>query len=262
MPLLSVVTPVYQPEPEHLQEAYESLRSQELPNGWEWEWVLQEDGNTNVARELLPDDSRISFGTGRRGGVAITRNLALGRARGELVKNLDADDVLMPGVLVRDIVAIEHSSDIQWATSRVLDLLPDGTRVGFEHDPATGRLECGTVVEHWKAHNYRLPVHPTTLCIRRSLAVALGGWMAIPGSEDTGLLIAASVVSVGYFSSDVGLLYRKWPGQATASADHSDEGEWTIRMQLIRERADALATMQEWSRAGLREPVTRPVGEE
>jgi hypothetical protein len=41
--------------------------------------------------------------------------------------------------------------------------------------------------------------------------------MSVPGSEDTGLLVAASAVSVGYVHPEVGLLYRKWPLQVTAA---------------------------------------------
>ncbi len=40
--------------------------------------------------------------------------------------------------------------------------------------------------------------------------------MALPASEDTGLLLALNAVSTGYFIPDAGLLYRKWPGQSTA----------------------------------------------
>ncbi len=243
--LVSVITPVYNPEPEHLRAAYESLLEQKLPGDWEWEWILQEDGRTGVVRDLLPKDPRIQFGTGRHNGVAITRNLALSQARGSLVKNLDHDDVLTDGVLARDIAVLSSDTEVQWVTSRVLDLLPDGSTAGFSEDPAAGRLAPGFVVEHWRAHNFRLPVHPTTICIRRSLAVALGGWMAVPGSDDTGLLIAASVVSTGYFIPEVGLLYRKWPGQITANTEHREPVEWNLRMSLISERADALARL--WS---------------
>src|SRR5687768_6367518 len=103
--MISVITAVYDPEPGHLLEAYRSLASQELPDGWAWEWLVQEDGRTGVARDVLPPDERVVHGSGRKGGVAITRNLALSRARGELVKNLDQDDVLTPGVLARDVAA-------------------------------------------------------------------------------------------------------------------------------------------------------------
>jgi hypothetical protein len=244
--VISVITPVFDPQPEFLLAAYESLRSQELPAGYEWEWLVQEDGTTNIAREVLPSDAHISHGAGRRGGVAITRNLAIARARGSLIKNLDQDDILTPGVLYRDITVLVSNPDIDWTTSRVLDLLPNGETVGFESDPPAGRLLPGFVFEHWRTHDYRLPVHPTSLCIRRQLLTALGGWMAVPGSDDTGLLIAASMISLGYFHSEVGLLYRKWPGQVTADPSHREPVEWSLRMGLILERAEALARL--WTR--------------
>lgn len=243
MSLLSIVTPVYNPVPEHLLAAYESICKQRLPTDWQWEWVVQEDGDTGLLNEILPADDRIKPGGGRRGGVALTRNLALGRSRGGLIKNLDADDVLADGVLLRDVETLVSDPSVDWVTSRVLDLLPDGTTVGFEGDPPRGRLLPGYVVDYWRSHNYRLPVHPTTVCIRRELVIALGGWMGVPGSDDTGMLVPASVVSNGYFNDEVGLYYRKWPGQETASPAHVKSGEWHLRMHLISERADAIAAL-------------------
>lgn len=243
MPTISVITPIYDPVPSQLTEAYDSLRDQELPVGWELEWLLQEDGKTGAARDILPEEAWIKHESGRHGGVAICRNLALSRAHGEFIKNLDQDDILTPGVLSRDIDVLTSNPDVGWTTSRVLDLLPDGSKVGFEGDPPAGRLAPGVVREQWRTHDYRLPVHPTTICIRRSLAVALGGWMAVPGSDDTGLLVAASTLSPGWFTSEVGLLYRKWPGQVSASDAHTEPVEWTSRMQLIDQRAEALEAL-------------------
>jgi glycosyltransferase involved in cell wall biosynthesis len=243
MNVVSVITPVYQPVREQLLATYESLRGQELPAGWAWEWVLQEDGDTGIACQYIPEAPGVSHGANRHLGVSLTRNLALSRATGSLIKNLDQDDVLTPGVLARDIETLSLRPHVGWTTSRVLDLLPDGSTVGFDNDPPAGELERGTVFEHWRSHNYRLPVHPTTMCIRRTLVVALGGWMAVPGSDDTGLLVAASVTSTGYFHSEVGLLYRKWPGQVTAGAAHTEPVEWRLRMNLIEERATALGAL-------------------
>lgn len=243
MPLISIVTPSYDPVPDHLLAAYESVRSQRLPDGWEVEWVIQEDGATGAAMEILPRDPIVTFAMGRRGGVALTRNLALARSRGELIKNLDHDDVLMPDVLMRDVGVLAADPLVRWTTSRVLDLLPDGSTVAFDSDPPGGRLEPGFVYEYWRRNNYRLPVHPTTICVRRELAVALGGWMGIPGSDDTGLLVPASVISHGWFHSEVGLLYRKWPGQETARTEHYAELEWNLRMRLVEERAEAVRAL-------------------
>ncbi|HET9256547.1 MAG TPA: glycosyltransferase [Pseudonocardiaceae bacterium] len=206
--IFSVITPVYDPVAEYLTAAYDSLHDQEMPPGWEWEWIAQEDGRTGVAHEILPADPRISFGTGRHAGVAITRNLGLARASGSVIKTLDQDDILTPGVLGRDIIVLRAHDDVHRAASRALDLLPDGS----------------TVVS----------------AILQRLLTALGGWMAVPGSDDTGMLVAASILAPGYFHGDVGLLYRKYPGQATASADHNEVAERRLRMSVIRERAESI----------------------
>lgn len=244
METLSVITPVFEPVAEQLLSAYESLCAQAMPEGWEWEWLVQEDGHGGRAEEILPKDARIKLGEGRHLGTAMTRNLALARAAGSLIKNLDQDDVLTDGVLARDINVLSARRDIEWTTSRVLDLLPDGSTVGFDGDPDDGPVPVGTVHEYWRTHNFRASVHPTTVCIRRELIEALGGWMAVPGSEDTGMLIAASVTSTGYFHSEVGLLYRKWPGQITANDSHREAVEWHLRMNLIDARARALVARQ------------------
>jgi hypothetical protein len=76
--------------------------------------------------------------------------------------------------------------------------------------------------------------------MRRGLLLALGGWMALPAGEDTALLMVASVASTGYFISQPGLLYRKWPGQATAQPGHTDPEQWAARNGIIEARALAL----------------------
>ncbi len=67
--------------------------------------------------------------------------------------------------------------------------------------------------------------------------------MALPASEDTGLLIALAMISTGHFLREVGLLDRKWSGQNTSGAAHRNPGEWQARMRLISDRADALAAI-------------------
>lgn len=241
--VISVVTAAYQPVPEYLTAAYESLRSQYLPEGWQWQWVVQEDGQTGDVARMLPEDDRISSGSGRRTGEAATRTMCLSRATGDLIKVLDSDDQLVPGTLAREIDVLTRYPDIGWTTTRVLDLLSDGSTVGFESDPPEGKIELGQVLDHWRSHNYRAQVHPVTLCMRRELIMALGGWMALPASGDTGLLLAANAIRPGYFISEVGLLYRKWAGQMTSQAAHTDATELPARMALIEERANALATL-------------------
>lgn len=240
--LITVITAVHAPGAEFLPDAYRSLQGQVLPDGWDWQWVVQEDGETDVVRPYLPDDHRVGFGQGRSGRAGTARTMGLSRAEGEFVRVLDADDQLTPGALARDIAALTSNGEIAWTTSRALDLLPDGTTVGFD-DPEEGPIERGAVLDFWRAHGFRAQVHPATLCVRRDLLFALGGWMALPASEDTGLLLALNAVARGWFTAETGLLYRKWPGQVTAAASHDDETERAARTAVVLERAEALAAM-------------------
>ncbi|HEY8981117.1 MAG TPA: glycosyltransferase [Streptomyces sp.] len=239
-----IVTAVHAPSASFLAEAYKSLREQELPDGWDWHWVIQEDGQTDKVAPHVPDDSRVTFRQGRPGGPGVARTIALAHAEGEYVKILDADDQLTPGVLARDLAALEADPTIGWATSRVLDFLPDGSTAGFPGDPANGPIERGEVLDFWKANGFRAQVHPATLFVRRDLLLALGGWMALPASEDTGLLLALSAVSRGWFNEEVGLLYRKWEGQMTGQTSHTEPVEREARMAVVEARARQLAYFQ------------------
>jgi glycosyltransferase involved in cell wall biosynthesis len=239
--VISVITPVHAPMADFLQDAYASLSKQELPPGWDWEWLVQEDGLDGEIAKRLPADSRIKFGSGKSGGPGVARTVALARATGELVKVLDADDQLTAGALARDIELLTERPEVGWTTARVLDLLPDGTTISWKHqDPEEGAIPRRSIVDFWLNNNHRLPVHPATLCIRRKLLLALGGWMALPASEDTGLLLAANVLTDGYFIEEPGLLYRKWPGQTTMQATFVDEEARTHRTQIVEDRARAL----------------------
>lgn len=172
--------------------------------------MVQEDGRSGDVARILPADQRISPGSGRRAGEAVTRTTL---------------------------------ADVGWTTARALDLLPDGSTVSFDRNPAEGRIERGEVLRHWLSHDYSAQVHPATLCMRRDLVFALGGWMALPASEDTGLLLTASTLTPGYFIHEPGLLYRKWPGQMTSRVEHADEIERPARMAIIAERVRALAAV-------------------
>lgn len=242
---ISIVTPVYKPVAEYLAAAYKSLCAQVMPSGWEWQWVIQEDGETGEVGRMVPDDDRVSAGSGRRIGESGTRTMCLSRATGELIKVLDADDQLTPGTLAREIAILANNPEIGWTTTAALDLLADGSTVGFT-GPQAGPIGRGEVFQRWTANNHQAHVHPASLCIRKDLVLALGGWMALAGSGDTGLLLAASEVSTGYFISEVGLLYRKWPGQMTGQPGHTDPVERSARVAIIEGRTLALRAL--WNR--------------
>ncbi|MET9628120.1 glycosyltransferase [Lentzea sp. NPDC006480] len=242
MRTISVVTPVHPPHLSFLAEAYESLRAQEMPPGWQWEWLIQHDGET--AAEPPFEDPRVSFASSPPAGEACTRNMAVARSTGEFVRNLDADDQLTAGALRRDIAVLLEHERVGWVTSSARDLLPDGEVVSRAFgDPDEGVLEPGQVLDAFTGNEWRLPVHPVTLCVRRDLLLAMGGWMALPRSADTGLLMALQTVSAGYFIATPSLLYRKHPAQVTAQGIHNDPVDKKLRYGMIVDRAQALRSL-------------------
>jgi glycosyltransferase involved in cell wall biosynthesis len=51
---ISVVMAAYKPVADYLKAAYESVASQELPAGWQWQWVVQDDGQTGEVAQCCP----------------------------------------------------------------------------------------------------------------------------------------------------------------------------------------------------------------
>ncbi|WBP92182.1 glycosyltransferase family 2 protein [Kitasatospora cathayae] len=241
MSLISIVTPVHEPALGFLPEAYAGLTAQTLPDGWTWEWLIQVDGGdgSEVPAQLL-QDHRVKPSGNRRGGPGVARTMAWGRSEGELVKVLDADDVLPAGALARDIEVLMSHPKVGWTVSKVLDLMPSGQLVHYTlGDPEHGVLPRGELYDYWST-THRPAVHPATLCVRQELLSRAGGWMALPASEDTALLMALDVMADGFFIDVPGLHYRKHAAQTTAHADHREGPEWRARMSAIKKHAEAL----------------------
>lgn len=255
MPKLSIITPVLDGSHLHLSKVYESLCSQEMPAGWEWEWIVQEDGHTGRPLAALPDDPRISASMSERGRAATARTVALRRATGLLVRAVDADDVLPAGTLARDITALTEHPEISWCVSPALDLLPDGSLRAGPRDPVAGALPPGFLAGGEATG--MLQVIGTTMCTYTQLVRALGGWQAFPTEEDVALLLAAEAVSNGWMLDQPGLLYRRWEGNTTAEVDKRFPSESTPIREGILDRVNALRQSGwRWSPAAVRQHVS------
>lgn len=216
-----------------------------MPPNWEWQWVIQEDNEKNSLRKLLGDDPRILYDcNGLRGGTAQTRNLGLTRATGSLIRVLDDDDSLEPTALNQDITNMDGHPERAWTCSRAVDILPDGTEMTPPDPLPPGPVPPGELFRLWQeSDDGRLPVHPATLTIRSAILRAFGGWMAIPVSDDTGMLMAVSSVFGGYFGGEVSLRYRKSDFQITAQPWAHDAHNLSIRVKAIQQRVAAITTV-------------------
>lgn len=110
MPLVSIITPVYNAAP-WLRETLDTVRAQTLTD---WEMILVDDGSTDGSVEILEkaaaEDTRFRLlRMPRNGGPSEARNLALSAARGRFLAFLDADDLWLPEKLARSV---------EWMTTR------------------------------------------------------------------------------------------------------------------------------------------------
>jgi glycosyltransferase involved in cell wall biosynthesis len=239
MPTYSLITAVLDGHHEHLPEAYESLRAQDLPEGWDWEWIVREDGATGRPLSVLPSDPRISSSTGARGRAATARTLALGRARGVVVRALDADDLLTDGALLRDLEALREHPEVGWCLSPTTDLLPDGTQRPGELVAGRGHVQPGYFLDARDRINL-LSVAGSALCAYADLIRAVGGWPAVPANDDVALLLAVGEVSAGWMIDKPSLLYRRWQGNTTEALDQAAERAADDRRDAMLARATSL----------------------
>ena len=218
MPLVSVVTPTQIHNADHIGALWTSLRDQVLPEGWEWEWLVQEDGVRPGVRDLLPEDARIRYDAiGVQLGGPAARNLALARARGDLVAGMDHDDWYEPGGLAALVGPLEQDPAIAWTCGQTRWQNPDGgTWVKPDVFPP-GPVETGLIAETFvRTDDFPFPAAMTTY--RRDHLVAHGGWPAVARSTDAVLLAGFSTRWPGVWIDRVVATYRRWPAQHTVQA--------------------------------------------
>ena len=112
-PLLSILTPTFNPTDEFLTGAIESVIAQAYEN---WELILIDDGSSDSrARALLKNlgqrDARIQIGVQEHGGISSALNTGLARARGDWIALLDHDDLLEPDALFRAIELLQNDRE-------------------------------------------------------------------------------------------------------------------------------------------------------
>ena len=130
-PLISVVMPVYNANPEWLAKAIESVRSQIYPN---WELCIADDASTNkTIRTLLQKysdiDSRIKVVFREKNGhISATSNSAISIVEGDWIALLDHDDLLSEHALfwVADCINSNPSAQMIYSDEDKID--EGGTR--------------------------------------------------------------------------------------------------------------------------------------
>jgi O-antigen biosynthesis protein len=112
-PLISILTPTFNPDEKFLTAAVESVVAQAYEN---WELILIDDGSSDArVRGLLGKlgqrDARIQIGFQDHGGISSCLNAAFARARGDWIALLDHDDLLEPDALFRAVELLQNDRE-------------------------------------------------------------------------------------------------------------------------------------------------------
>lgn len=148
-PVISVVMPTYNPKPEWLAEAIESVRGQLYPH---WELCIADDASPDPAiRPLLEryaqEDARIKLVIREKNGhISAASNSALELASGEWVALLDHDDQLTEHALFCVAEAILNNPSVRLIYSDEDKI----NEVGFRHSPY---FKCDWNQDLFYSHN-------------------------------------------------------------------------------------------------------------
>ena len=212
-PVISVIVPVYNTDPQWLRACIESVRRQVYQN---WELCLCDDASTTPAtvqtlREY-ESDKRIQIRySSVNGGISIASNLALETAHGEFVALLDHDDELAPDALAEIVLHLNThpEADVIYSDEDKLDLSGARCDAFFKPDWSP---------EHFLTCMYTCHM----MVVRRQLMNEVGGFRTgYEGAQDYDLLLRLMERTARiHHIPRVLYHWRKLP-ESTASAGHA-----------------------------------------
>jgi len=140
-PLLTIGLPVYNARP-YLEDALRSILAQTFQD---WELIAYDDGSTDGSGEYLARvrDPRVRvLGEKANRGLATGLNLIHAEARGRYIARMDADDLMHPERLARQVAFLESRGEVDVVGTGLVsvgrELEPRGARIfPGEHEAIT-----------------------------------------------------------------------------------------------------------------------------
>lgn len=181
-PLISVVMPVYDPEPGFLRDAIKSVQAQIWPR---WELCIADDASSDpripalLARAAAEDPRIRLIRRETNGHISAASNSALALARGEWVALLDHDDRLAPEALyeIAAAAAANPAAQVIYSDEDNIDGRGRRSHPYFKPDLDPDLLLAQNMVNHLGAY-------------RRDLLEKIGGFRpGLEGSQDHDLVL-------------------------------------------------------------------------
>jgi glycosyltransferase involved in cell wall biosynthesis len=173
-PLVSIVMPVHNGA-RYLRDAIDSALTQDYAAR---ELVIVDDGSTDETPAILDSfGARIVAIRQPNSGAAAARNVAIGRARGELIAFLDADDLWLPHKLSTQVQYLQTHPEIDLVASHWKVQVDDRPVTDIGHSVESATPTSGlTAASDWIYNELLMDcvVHTTTVVMRRRLIDRVG----------------------------------------------------------------------------------------
>jgi hypothetical protein len=223
---LDVITALLPERATHLAEAARSVRHARAAlaeDGIALRWHLIIDGSWDAPTVGEADRMVV---LGRHCGVSAARNLGLAQANGDSVMPFDGDDLLLADGVRHAIDLLEQHRDVGWVggASEIYETGNDSFDNEAHHLARTSNRHVPDRLVRWRAGELGYPVgrpwpfHPNVLLVRTAAALGVGGWPAVPASEDKGFSARLGASVDGLQTPRALIAYRLWEHQTTTSA--------------------------------------------
>jgi GT2 family glycosyltransferase len=213
-PVISLLVPVYNPDPGELGNCIRSVLYQPYPN---WELCLADDGSTRdgvraILKEWAARDRRIKVTfLSQNLGISGATNEAARLASGEFFGFLDNDDELSPACLYRVVHGInEDGADMVYSDEDLIG--DDGTQLSVFRKPD---YNSGLLL----SHNYITHF----VVVARALFDQVGGFNSeFDGAQDYDMMLKLSEVARN-ISHIPEVLYHWRASETSTSINHSQK---------------------------------------
>lgn len=181
---ISVLMTVYNGE-RWLAEAIQSVLNQTYTA---FEFLIVDDGSTDATPDILKRaaarDDRIRLFTHANMGVSRSVNRVLPHARNEWIARFDADDLMLPDRLERQMAFLRENPDVAVTSSFATYIDAKGNPVGHYTNPLTSREEVNAWLESGRVIHFI----QSGAIVRKDVIEKVGGYRPeFNVTEDTDL---------------------------------------------------------------------------
>jgi O-antigen biosynthesis protein len=221
MPLISIITPVYNPDPMILNRTILSVIKQNYPN---WELCLV-DGNSsnikihNLLNKFAAEDRRIKVKFSDCNlGISGNSNAALEMAKGEFIALLDHDDELSPNALYEVAKSLNAKNDIDFIYS-------DEDKISTNGEMCDPFFKPDFSLELLRSENYLSHL----VVIRRHLVNSVGGFNSkFDGAQDFDLFLR--IVEKGAKVEHIRRILYHWRMSDNSGAQNALAKPWIYEL--------------------------------